>query len=326
MKKYNIGIIGAGNIATFMAAAINGCSDRAVAYAVASRDLGKAKAFAQKYHFQKAYGSYEELAADPNVDLVYIATPHSHHYEHAKLCVEHGVPVLVEKAFTGNVRQAKELITLAEEKKVFLTEAIWTRYIPAQNIIREVMDSGVLGDIQSLYAEFSVPLSHIQRMYDPNLAGGALLDLGMYALTFASMYFGDNIVSIETTCEKYETGVDATDDIVYTYANGKTAHLRTSFVQGPINEGKIFGTNGYLYASDLNNYSSIKRFDNEGNLVETYKIPAQINGYEYELLASLDAIERGELECTEMLHSETIEIMRQMDELRARWNVVYPFD
>lgn len=325
MKKWNMAILGAGKIANVMAEAINGL-EQVNAYAIASRSIEKAEQFADKWHFQKAYGSYEELVNDPEVELVYIATPHSHHYEHARLCVEHGKPVLVEKAFTANAKQAADLIHLAEEKKVFLTEAIWTRYLPAADIIRKLLADGTIGDPLRLTAEFSVPLTHKQRMYDPALAGGALLDLGVYALTFASMYFGDDIMKVESECEKYETGVDATDHIHYTYRDGKEAYLHTSFVTGPVNEGTIIGTAGSIRVESLNNYSAIQLYDKDGELRENLEIPAQINGYEYEVLACIRALEEGKTECEEMPHRETLEIMSRMDELRAAWGVVYPFE
>ena len=137
----NIGIIGAGNIAAWMAKTI-GPMPEAASFAVASRDLKKASAFAEEYGFQKAYGSYEELVNDPDVDIVYIATPHSHHFEHAKLCIEHGKHVLCEKAFTMNAAQAEELFALAEKKSVLITEAIWTRYMPSRKVINDLLAEG----------------------------------------------------------------------------------------------------------------------------------------------------------------------------------------
>lgn len=326
MKKLNVAILGAGNIARAMAEAVNGIPDDAVLYAIASRDLEKSEAFKKAWGVKKAYGSYEEMVKDPEIDLVYVATPHSHHYEHAKLCIENGKSVLVEKAFTGNVRQAEEILALAKEKNVFVTEAIWTRYLPARHIVKELIESDIIGEITSLNAEFSVPLSHLPRMYDPALAGGTLLDLGMYALTFASMYFGDDIVKVESECTKLDTGVDATDDIYYTYKDGRTAHLRSCMVDNTRNEGIFFGSKGKIVVSTLNNYDAIKVYDSEGTLIKSCPIPPQVNGYEYEVLACKKAIEEGKLECAEMPHDETIEIMRQMDKLRADWGVVYPFD
>lgn len=326
MKQINMAILGAGNIARQMAVAVNGLQSQVRAYAVASRSLEKAEAFAREWHFQKAYGSYEELAADPEVDLVYIATPHAMHYDNARLCVEQGKAVLVEKAFTANAAQARELIRLAEEKKVFLTEAIWTRYMPGRQIVESLLAQGVIGEPISLEAEFSVPLSHKQRMYDPALAGGALLDLGMYCLTFASMYFGDEIAEVTSRAEKLDTGVDAMDDIYYTYVDGKKAHLRTSMITGPVNRGEIKGTQGRIEVDTLNNFTAIRVYDNAGNLLQEPEIPAQINGYEYEVLACVRAMEAENLECEEMPHSETIEIMEQMDRLRREWGVAYPFE
>lgn len=326
MKQVNMAILGAGNIARQMAVAVSGLQNQVCAYAVASRSMEKAEAFAREWHFQKAYGSYEELAADPEVDLVYIATPHAMHYDNARLCVEHGKAVLVEKSFTANAAQARELIRLAEEKKVFLTEAIWTRYMPGRQIVERLLAQGAIGEPISLEAEFSVPLSHKQRMYDPALAGGALLDLGMYCLTFASMYFGDEIAEVTSRAEKLDTGVDAMDDIYYTYADGKKAHLRTSMITGPVNRGEIKGTWGRIEVDTLNNFTAIRVYDNAGNLLQEPEIPVQINGYEYEVLVCVRAMETGNLECEEMPHSETIEIMEQMDRLRREWGVVYPFE
>lgn len=326
MKKWNMAILGAGNIANKMAEAMNGLAEQVLPYAVASRSFERAEKFADKWNFQKAYGSYEELAKDPKVELVYVATPHSHHFQHARLCLEHGKAVLVEKAFTANAKQAAELIRLAGEKRVFLTEAIWTRYLPARKLVHGLLAKGAIGEPLSLTAEFSVPLSHVQRMYDPALAGGALLDLGMYALTFASMYFGDDIEKVESVCEKYGTGVDASDDIYYTYKDGKKAHLRTSFVSERKNEGTIKGTEGSIFVENLNNYSAIRVYDKGGRLKEDLKLPEQINGYEYEVLACIRAMEEGQLECEEMPHRETLEIMKQMDALRAEWGVIYPFE
>lgn len=324
--QYNMAILGAGHIAGKMAEAMCGLTDLVKPYAVASRSIEKASAFREQWGFEKAYGSYEELVNDDSVDLIYVATPHSHHYAHAKLCIEHGKACLVEKAFTANAVQAKDLIALARSKGVFLTEAIWTRYMPARHIVKEILASGMIGEVQSLKAEFSMNIADKQRMHDPALAGGALLDLGMYALTFASMYFGNAITKVESNCVKYETGVDATDDIYYTYADGKKAHLRTSMVSETVNEGTIYGVKGSIYVETLNNYSKICTYDLDGKCIREYAIPEQINGYEYEVIACVNALKEGLLSCAEMPHEETIELMRQMDFLRKQWDVVYPFE
>ena len=192
MKKYKIGIIGCGHIAEKMAATINGMQE-AESYAVASRSIEKAQAFATKWNFSKAYGSYEELVTDSEVDLVYIATPHSHHYEHARLCIMNGKPVLCEKSFTANAHQAEELIRLAEEKNIFITEAIWTRYMPLSVKMKELLDEGVIGKPYTLSANLGYVIADKDRIAKPELAGGALLDIGVYTLNFAAMAFGSDI-------------------------------------------------------------------------------------------------------------------------------------
>lgn len=318
-------IIGAGNIASQMARAINGL-ETVNAYAIASRDLTKAQRFAGEYKFDKAYGSYEELVKDEEIDLVYIATPHSQHYANAKLCIEHGKAVLVEKAFTANACQAKEIIELANKKGVFLTEAIWTRYMPGRKMIQDIIASGRIGKVDSVEADFSIPICNVPRMNDPALAGGALLDLGMYTLTFASMFLGDDIISTKSRCIKYKTGVDATDFIELTYRDGRQAFLRTSMVSGSKNEGKINGTDGYIEVFNLNCLEKINIYDGDGQLVDTMIPPQLVNGYEYEVLACKKAIEEGKSECAQMPHAETLLIMEQMDGLRREWGVIYPFE
>lgn len=329
-EKFKMAIMGAGGIAGAMAEAITGLSKShgvdIEAYAIASRSLEKAQQFAEKWHFTKAYGSYEEMVEDAEIDLVYIATPHSEHYENAKLCIGHGQSVLVEKAFTANAEQAKELIKLAREKGVFLAEAIWTRYMPGLPMIREIIESGRIGEVDSVEADFLVPISKVKRLHDPALAGGALLDLGVYALTFASMFMGDDIVSTKSRCLKYETGVDATNHMELTYRDGRQAFLRTSMVSGHKNEGKINGTKGYIAVSNLNNLEKIEVFDRDGQLQETLVPPQLVNGYEYEVLACMKAIEEGLAECAEMPHDEIVEIMEQMDSFRREWGIVYPFE
>lgn len=326
MRKINAAILGAGHIAQAMAKALNGLPEQFNTYAVASRDLGRAEAFAEQWHFQKAYGSYEALVNDPNVELIYVATPHSHHYEHARLCIEHGKPALVEKPFTANAELTRKLHALAEEKGVFVTEAMWTRYLPSRKIVEELLESGAIGQPQHIEAEFSSLLTHIPRLVEPALAGGALLDLGVYPLTIASMFFGNDIVKTESVCEKYETGVDGTNEIHLTYRDGKTACLRSSFATIDRNEGWIRGTEGSIYVQTLNNFSKIQIFDKHGQLLRDCPIPAQINGYEYEALACREAILAGHLECPQMPHAMTLKIMEQMDDLRRSWGVKYPFE
>lgn len=325
MESFKMAIMGAGKIAAKMAAAINGLKE-IEAYAVASRNLEKARQFAKEWNFVKSYGSYEEMVKDPEINLIYIATPHAMHYENAKLCIEHGKNVLIEKAFTANAKQAKELIDLAQKEKVFVAEAMWTRYMPGIQMLRDIIVEGRIGQVDSVEADFSVPISQRERLHNPALAGGALLDLGVYTLTFADMFLGDDIAAIKSRCIMYSTGVDATDHIEILYKDGRQAFLRTSMVSGPRNEGKINGTQGYIEVANINSLDKIQVFDACGQLQETLIPPKLVNGYEYEVLSCKKAIEAGQLECEEMTLAKTLEMMERMDALRREWGVVYPFE
>ena len=195
MEKFRIAILGAGHIAATMAATVRQMEGAEI-YAVASRSLERAEAFARQFGIARAYGSYEEMLSDPKVELVYVATPHSHHAEHARMCILHGKPTLVEKAFTANARQAEEVLQLAAERHVLVTEAIWTRYMPFSKTIVELANSGIIGRPMKLSAHLSYPMADKERIVRPELAGGALLDIGVYCINFAVMAFGDDIKRI----------------------------------------------------------------------------------------------------------------------------------
>ena len=189
-----LGILGAGWIAQKMAEALKDKPHGCECHAIGSRSLDKAQAFARTNGIPKAYGSYEELVKDPDIDLIYIATPHSHHYPHTRLAIENGKPCLVEKAFTANTREAEALIDLARSKNLFITEAIWTRYMPLSMKVKELMDSGIIGEPRLLTATLCYMMEDKERILRPELCGGALLDLGVYSLNFARMYFGKDII------------------------------------------------------------------------------------------------------------------------------------
>ncbi len=316
-------ILGAGGIAHQMAKTIVGLPS-VEAYAIGARDLGRAQAFADTYGFTKAYGSYEEMLADDAIDLVYVATPHSHHYEHVKLCFSYGKNVICEKAFTMNATQAKELIAISEEKHLFLTEAIWTRYLPMRQTINEVMASGVIGEITSVSANLGYNIDGVKRIVDPALAGGALLDLGVYVLNLASMILGDDVKEIHSAAVMAQTGVDLQNTIMITYNDGKMASLYTTASAISSRMASINGRKGHIEVQNINNYEEIRVYDEQYELVETIKAPAQITGFEYQVLASEKAIAEGALECPEMPHATIILMMEQMDEIRAQWGFVYP--
>lgn len=326
-----VAILGAGGIACSMARTLQGMKAKGrpvELYAVASRSLDKARAFADKWGFQKAYGSYEEMVKDPEVDLVYVATPHSHHAEQTRLCIDHGKAALVEKSFTGNARQAEEVLAYAKEKGVLVAEAIWTRYMPSRKIIDDLIAQGEIGKPEVLTANLGYTIAGKQRIYDPALAGGALLDVGVYVLNFASMAFGDDVVRMESSVAKFETGMDHTENMTLYYADGRTAMLYATAMVRTDRNCIICGDKGAIRVDNVNNPQVITVYDNiQANEVrKVINVPEQITGYEYEVEACMRALEEGAVECPEMPHSQIIHMMKVMDALRAQWGVVYPFD
>lgn len=321
-----IGIIGAGFIAGKMASTLLSHPDGCEVYAVASRSMNKAQQFALEWNIPIAMDSYNELVRCSEVDLVYIATPHSHHFEHARMAIMHGKPCLVEKAFTANAREAAELIELARKKRVFLAEAIWTRYMPMSHKIKEVMDSGIIGEPRVLTATLCYEMLHKERILRPELCGGALLDLGVYVLNFARMYFGPNYERCVTNCLIGETGVDMHESISLTYSGGRIANLQAGALCQNDRQGIISGTEGYIRVNNVNCPTFIEVFRAD-ELVASYSAPvSQISGYEYQIFECKRCIDAGLLESPFMPHAETLAVMQQMDALRREWGVCYPMD
>jgi len=316
-------ILAPGGIAHSMAETVNRL-EGVEAYAVASRDYKRAKDFADKWGYKKAYGSYEEMIKDPEVELVYIATPHSHHYQYAKMCLEHGKHILVEKAFTVNAKQAKEILDLSKEKNLLVAEAIWTRYMPGRKMVNNLIESGVIGELHSMTSAFGFPLTHVDRLMNPELAGGALLDLTVYPITAALMVFDGKIKDVQATAVMSEKGIDLQDSVTLTFEDGKMAVLHTSMLDRTSCESIISGTNGFLKLNNVNNPSVISVYNSEREKIASYDVPEQINGYEYEVLACKKALEEGKTECPEMPHSEILRVMELMDQIREIWGMKFP--
>lgn len=318
-----VGILGAGGIACAMAKTISQMPS-ACCFAVASRDLEKARKFAEKWGIKKAYGSYEEMLSDPGVDLVYVATPHSHHYPHVRLCLEHGKHVLCEKAFTVNAAQARELFRIAKDRRLLLTEAMWTRYLPMRGTINEVLRSGIVGKPWLLTANLGYMISDVERLKEPSLAGGALLDVGVYPLNFAAMVFGNDPVSIQGSAVLSDKGVDRQDSITLRYADGRMAVLNATMMGMSDRRGVIDCDNGMLEIVNINCPQELRVYNRERVLIASYRAPKCITGYEYEVEACIRALDAGGIECPLMPHAETVRMMEWMDGLRAQFGVRYP--
>ena len=319
-----VGIIGAGWIAEKAAITLNGLAD-CEAYAIASRSKEKADAFAEKWKVKKAYGSYSELIADPSVDLVYVGTPHSHHYDVTHEALLAGKPCLVEKAFMANHRQAKEIVALARERKVFLAEAIWTRYQPVVAMMRELISSRI-GTPRLVTATLGYSMGDKPRIMRADLCGGALLDLGVYALNFVRMFFDADIVSLTSQCVKSQTGMDLTNAMTLVLSDGVLCNLQSSAACVGDNIGVIAGTDGNLIIDNINNPQKITVNGPDRTYIETIHVPQQITGYEYQFMACRQALIDGLLEPREMPLEETLYIMELMDGLRKEWGVKYPMD
>ena len=328
MKTMRVGYIGAGNISGQMAETIARMSE-VENYAVAARDPERAREFAGRWGFSRAYGSYEELLADPDVDLVYVALPHSHHHRWTIAALEAGHHVLCEKAFAANERQAREMIECARERGLLLAEAIWTRYMPSRKMIDKIVSSGEIGEVTTVAANLGYRVDGNARMTDPALAGGALLDLTVYPLNFASMVLGNKIRRIAASMVPAATGVDGQDNVMIEYESGQMASLFSTMYAMTDREGQILGTKGFVTVENINNPQVIRVYASDGltrELTREIAVPEQITGYEYELLSCKRAIEAGALECPEMPHAETLELMHQMDEIRRQFGVVFPFE
>ena len=322
-SRFKVGIMGTGKIAGIMADTLKGMKG-VTCYAVGSRSDENANRFASYYGAKKAYGSYEELVKDPKVDLIYVATPHSEHFENVKLAILAGKHVICEKAFMLNEEQARQAFELAKENKVLLTEAIWTRYMPMMMKLKEVLASNVIGEPTMLTANLGYNIAYKARINEPALGGGALLDLGVYVLNFASMVFGDDVEDIASICTFNNLGMDMQDSITLRYRNGKMAVLNATALSNSDRNGVIYGSNGYIVVENINNPEAISVFDAEYKKVATYKRPKQISGYEYEIEACMKAVAENWLECPQMPHASSLKMMNMMDYIRKCNNIVFP--
>ncbi len=321
-----VGILGAGGIAEKMAETVQGIKG-VENYAIGSRSQDKADAYKAKWGFEKAYGSYDDMLADEKIDLVYIAVPHSHHYEYTMAALKAGRNVLCEKAFAVNEKQAVEMAGYAKEQGLLLTEAIWTRYMPSRKIIDDIIGSGEIGEVTNVDSNLGYPIYMNDRMTNPALAGGCLLDLTVYTLNFSSMILGDDQKCFHASMVPTSTGVDGMDSCMIEYKNGAMATMFTTMYALTDRRGLITGEKGFIVVENINNPQKITVYEpdrDELRIRKEIKVPDQITGYEYEVLACRDALEAGKTECEAMPHAETIEIMRQMDAIRREFGIVFP--
>ena len=325
MSKFRWGILGPGVISHKFAEGLKVIPD-AELYAVGSRDYGRAKEFADKYGAHVAYGSYEELAKDDNIDCIYIGTPHPMHMPNTLLCINNGRNVLCEKPMSMNKKEVQIMIDLAVKKNVFLMEAFWTRFMPPIRKIIEWINQGKIGDIRMIHCDFCYRGDYDpkSRLLDPGLGGGALLDVGCYAICMSTMLLGNNPDLITGATHLGETNVDEQSAMILRYPKGELAVLSTAVRTNTYQNLYIFGTNGSITVPVFWNSSKATLFE-EGK--EPVYFEERIgNGYNYEAVATMEDIRAGKIENGFMTHADSLAIAEISDKLRNDWGLKYPAD
>jgi dihydrodiol dehydrogenase / D-xylose 1-dehydrogenase (NADP) len=325
-KKTNIkwGILGCGGIAAKFARALRVVRDAQLC-AVASRSETKAAEFCKKHCAKKWYNGYEALADDPEIDVVYIATPHVFHKEHTILCLNHGKHVLCEKPFAINKGEAEEMAAAARAGKLFLMEAMWMRFLPVIGKVRELVAGKAIGDVRMLTADFGFrpEFNPESRLFNPLLGGGSLLDVGVYPVAFAHLIFSKPPWGIASTASFAPTGVDESMAAVLRYDKGELALLSSSLALATACEAKIFGTKGSISIPHF--WRAESALISAGNK-KKISIRFRANGYEYEAEEVMRCIREGKSESDVMPLSESIAVMETMDKIRAQWGLVYPME
>lgn len=322
-KRFKWGILATGGIAASFVKDLEYVRN-GEAYAVGSRNIDSAQKFAETFSIPKAYGSYEALVEDPEVDVIYVATPHPYHKENVLTCLRAGKAVLCEKPFTLNANELEELIVFARDKQLFLMEAMWTRFLPAIRQVREWIAADKIGEIRLIKADFGyrAPWDPESRLLNPMLGGGALLDAGIYPVSFASMLLGASPEQVMSTVHIGETGVDEQFSILLSYPNGKTASLQGAVRLALTNEASIYGTKGYIHIPSFLN--ARQAFLHVGEVTETFEDKRKALGYRFEAEEVGRLLQDAKLESDIISLDESLAIMKLMDQIRDQWGLIYP--
>jgi len=326
MDKLHWGILGTGLIATKFATGLGVLPDAELT-AVGSRSQATADAFGDTFDVPRRHASYQALVEDPEVDVVYVATPHSLHRDHSILAIRAGKAVLCEKPFTINAAEAKQVIAVARQERRFLMEAMWTRFLPAMQRVRQILADGVIGEVRMVTADFGfrAPLDPQHRLFDPYLGGGALLDVGVYMVSLASMVFGPPS-RMTGLAHVGETGVDEQSAAILGYDGGQLFLLHTAVRTETPQEAILMGTQGWLRIHSPWWCPDTFTLSIPGQEEEMVQLPYEGNGYNYEATEVMNCLRAGELESTVVPLNESLEIMRTMDQIRAQWGLRYPME
>jgi predicted dehydrogenase len=318
------GILGPGSIARSFAEGLKSAKDARL-IAVGSRSQAKADEFGAKYDVPNRHSSYQALVEDPNVDAIYVATPHPFHKEHCLLALNAGKPTLCEKPFTLNVKEAEEVVRTARERKVFLMEGMWSRFFPLMSRLRALLEAGEIGRVRMVEADFGfrAGFDPKSRLFDPHLGGGALLDVGVYVVSFASMVLGapDRMTGLATLGA---TRIDEQAAMVLGHPNGALAILSTAIRTNTAQNAVILGEEGRIVLKTPFWKPESMTVSRNGKPDEEIAVPFVGSGFNYEAEEVGRCLQAGKLESDILPLDETLAIMRTMDTLRAQWGIVYP--
>ncbi len=323
-EKIRWGILSTGNIARQFARGLQAVED-AELVAVGSRNQASADAFGDEFGVPNRYDSYEALARS-DIDAVYIGTPHPYHKENALLCLEAGKAVLCEKPFAMNAAEAREMIETARGRGVFLMEAMWTRFIPVMVKIRELLAAGTLGEIRWMSADFAfwIEFDPEHRLFNPALGGGALLDVGIYPISFASMVMGGPPQKFTSAAHMGQTGVDEQSSYLFQYENGAVAQLSSGMNADTPQAAVIAGRKGRIEIQPPFYMSTSFKLVLMGEEPQTFQLPFLGNGYSHEAMEVGACLRAGALESDIMPLDETLQLMQTLDAIRAEWGMTYP--
>ena len=324
--KMRWGIIGTGKIAKAFATGLT-VLPGAELVAVGSRTAKSANEFADIFGVPHRHASYESLANDPNVDVIYVATPNTLHKENSLLCLQAGKAVLCEKPFAINAAEAEAVIQLARAKELFLMEAMWTRFIPLVGKVRQLLADRVIGDLQMLVADlgFWADFDPLHRIFNPQLGGGALLDLGVYSISLAWMIFGSPS-RITSMAQLGETGVDEQAAIIMGYDEGQLAILYTSIRTDTPAKAILMGAKGQIRIHPPMFRPTKLTLSLIGQQDSVIEMPLEGNGYNYQAAEVMRCLQAGKLESNTMPLDETLAIMKAMDQIRDQWGLEYPME
>ena len=326
MEKVRFGIISIGTISQKFACAVKMLSDATLS-AVYSRSLEKASEFSRKFDVPQYFNDLEAFLHS-DVDIVYVASPHSHHFSFARQCLLHGKGVICEKAFTANAEQARELAALAQRNHLFLLEGMWSRFRPYRHKIEKWITDGRIGEIRRIHCTFSFDNSRYPRegrMHNPALAGGALLDLGIYGLSFICSFLGTKPEKITSDAFLGETGVDENCCAVLRYPSGAMGILNTSMMVFAPSHASLYGTLGRIEIPHFESARTATLYFGRDEVAEEANCPYE-NGFQFEIKAAMESFRAGETESKQMPLQETIEILECCDQMRAQWGLRYPFE